>query len=401
MQLISYEQARRYATRIRAKVAAREMPPWHIDPGIGIQEFKNDFSLSDEEVAAIVTWADNGAPLGDPADMPAPLVWDDSGAWKLEQQFGRPPDLVVRSPGYDVPAQGLDQWFEPTSYISQLTEERWARAAEIRPGSPESRYVFHHANSILVGSAAGKDYDVYPADSGRRLEPNQRIDWAMHFFPAGDAVNDAHVEVGVWLYPKGEVPEFEADFASFRTDLFANATVLRKSSGCWTQPAQIPLDSPECNVPTRLNELALPPHGKATHQGVHVLDRPVRLNSLRGHMHMRGKYQTIEAIYPDGRREVINRINWDHRWHVAHEYADHTAPLLPAGTVLIVTAQYDNTEENPNNPDPDQWVFFGRRSADEMGHFHIGVTWLDQESYERLVAEREQEQARRVASANQ
>jgi hypothetical protein len=123
---------------------------------------------------------------------------------------------------------------------------------------------------------------------------------------------------------------------------------------------------------------------------VHVLQRAVRLNSIRGHMHMRGKYQTMEAIYPDGRREVINRINWDHKWHTAHQYADHAAPLLPKGTTLIVTAQYDNTVDNPNNPDPDQWVFFGRRSADEMGHFHMEVTWLEDEDFERLVAEREQ-----------
>jgi mono/diheme cytochrome c family protein len=401
MQLLTYEDARRYAARIRTKVASRQMPPWHIDPGIGIQEFKNDVSLSDEEIATVVRWVDSGAPLGNPADMPAPVAWDDSGGWKLEQQFGRPPDLIVKSPPYTVPAQGLDQWYEPVSYIGDLEEERWAMAAEIRPGTERSRYVFHHANSILVGSAAGKDYDVYPSDSGRRLEANQRVDWQMHFFPIGEEVDNAHVEVGVWLYPRGAVPEFEAEFTSFLTDPQANRTVLNKASGCWTQPAQIPLDSPECQVDTRLTDLALAPHSVSTQQGVHVLDRPARLNSIRGHMHMRGKYQTMEAIYPDGRREVLNRINWDHRWHTAHEYADHVAPLLPKGTVLIVTAQYDNTENNPNNPDADQWVFFGRRSADEMGHFHMGITWLEQEDYERLVAERQQASARRVASVNQ
>jgi len=207
MELLTYEQVRRYSARIRVKVAARQMPPWHIDPGIGIQEFTNDVSLTDEEIATVVRWADNGAPLGDPADMPAPVVWNDSGVWKLEKQFGRPPDLVVKSPPYTVPAQGLDQWYEPVSHIAELQEERWAMAAEIRPASEKSRYVFHHANSILVGSAAGKDYDVYPSDSGRRLEVNQRVDWQMHFFPIGEEVRDAAVEVGVWLYPRGVEPE--------------------------------------------------------------------------------------------------------------------------------------------------------------------------------------------------
>ena len=390
MSLLTYEDVQPFAPLIKDKVEHRRMPPWYIEPGIGIQDFKNDISLSDEEIRTIVQWVDAGAPLGNPADLPPPLAWDDSRQWKLEEHFGRPPDLVVESPPYTVPPNGLDHWFEPTSYIEGLTEPRWAQATEIRPGNLESRYVFHHANSRLASSAAGKDYDLFPEDAGKRLVPGQRIDWAMHFFPAGELVEDAHIQLGIWLYPQGEVPEFEVSHTSFLTDPIANRSVLQQDSPCWEQPARISLDSTECNVPTRLTDLALPPHGVATQQGVHVLQRAVRLNSIRGHMHMRGKYQTMEAIYPDGRREVINRINWDHKWHTAHQYADHAAPLLPKGTTLIVTAQYDNTVDNPNNPDPDQWVFFGRRSADEMGHFHMEVTWLEDEEYERLVAEREQ-----------
>ena len=390
MSLLTYEVAKAYAPLIKMKVESRMMPPWHIDPAIGIQEFKNDVSLTDEEIQTIVQWVDAGAPLGDPADMPPPVAWEEASEWKLEERFGRPPDLIVESPPYTVLANGLDQWYEPVSELEGLTEPRWARAAEIRPGNEKSAYVFHHGNSVLAGSAVGKMYDLYPEDSGRRLVPGQRIRWGLHFFPIGEEVEDAHIQVGVWLYPPDETPEFEAEFTSFLTDPIANRSVLQQGSPCWEQPARIPLDSPECNVPTRLTDLSLPPHGTATQQGVHVLPRAIRLNSIRGHMHMRGKYQTMEAIYPDGRREVINRVNWDHRWHTAHEYADHVAPLLPKGTVLIVTAQYDNTVANPNNPDPDQWVFFGRRSADEMGHFHMGVTWLEDEDYERLVAEREQ-----------
>ena len=390
MSLLTYEVAKAYAPLIKMKVESRMMPPWHIDPGIGIQEFKNDISLTDEEIQTIVQWVDAGAPLGDPADMPPPVAWEEASEWKLEEHFGRPPDLIVKSPKYTVLANGLDQWYEPVSELEGLTEPRWARAAEIRPGNEKSAYVFHHANSVLAGAAVGKNYDLYPEDSGRRLVPGQRIRWALHFFPIGEEVEDAHIQVGVWLYPPDETPEFEAEFTSFLTDPIANRSVLQQGSPCWEQPARIPLDSPECNVPTRLTDLSLPPHGTATQQGVHVLPRAVRLNSIRGHMHMRGKYQTMEAIYPDGRREVINRVNWDHRWHTAHEYADHVKPLLAKGTVLIVTAQYDNTVANPNNPDPDQWVFFGRRSADEMGHLHMGVTWLEDEDYERLVAEREQ-----------
>jgi len=386
----TYEEVRPFAALIKEKVVNRRMPPWYIEPGIGIQDFKNDISLSDEEIQTIAQWVDSGAPLGNPDDMPPAVVWDDSLNWKLEEHFGRPPDLVVASPPYTVPPNGLDHWFEPSSYIEGISKPRWAQATEIRPGSVESRYVFHHANSRLASSAAGKDYDLFPEDAGKLLQPNQRIDWAMHFFPAGQLVEDAHIQLGIWLYPEGEVPEFEVSHTSWLTDPIANRTVLQQDSPCWEQPARIPLDSPECNVGTRLTDLALPPHGVSTQQGVQVMQSAVRLNSIRGHMHMRGEYQTMEAIYPDGRREVINRINWDHKWHTAHAYADHSAPLLPKGTTLIVTAQYNNTVSNPNNPDPDQWVFFGRRSADEMGHFHMEVTWLEDEEYERLVLEREQ-----------
>ena len=396
MPLVTYEDARPFAPLIRDRVENRRMPPWYIEPGIGVQDFKNDISLSDDQIRTIVSWVDGGAVLGDVADLPAPLDFDDSLAWKLQDHFGRPPDLVVASPPYTVPAEGLDHWYEPTSYVEGLDEPRWAMATEIRPGDVDSRYVFHHANSALASSAAGKDYDLFPDDSGKLIHPGQRIRWAMHFFPAGRTVEDAHIELGIWLYPPGERPEFEVSHVSWLTDPKPNRTVLQQDSPCWEQPAPVPLDSPECTVDTRLTDLVLPPNGLATQQGVHVMPENVRLNSIRGHMHMRGRFQTMEAIYPDGRREVINRINWDHKWHTAHQYADHAAPLLPKGTVLIVTAQYDNTVNNPNNPDPDQWVFFGRRSADEMGHFHMEVTWLGDRDFERLVAERE-ELVRQVA----
>jgi hypothetical protein len=426
MELLTYEDAKTWAPIIKDKVEHRRMPPWYIEKGVGIQDFKNDISLTDKEIKTVVDWVDAGAPFGDAADEPDPVVWDDSRGWKLEDHFGRPPDLIVASPTYSVPEAGLDHWFEPSSTVDGITEPRWAKATEIRPGTQESRYVFHHANSNLASSAAGKDYDLYPDDAGKLIRPGQTVNWAMHFFPAGIAVPDAFIELGIWLYPAGERPEMEVSHASWRTDEFANSTVLSQGSspgrfgrrsgrraaiicdadagvdcnrsnevirassspGCWAQPATAALDGPECHVQTRLTGLALPPHGVATQQGVHVLTQALRLNSIRGHMHMRGKYQTIEAIYPDGRREYINRINWDHKWHTAHAYEDHAAPLLPKGTTLIVTAQYDNTVNNPNNPDPDQWVFFGRRSADEMGHFHVEVTWLEEEQYERLVKER-------------
>ncbi len=212
MSLLTYEVAKTYAPLIKMKVESRMMPPWQIDPSIGIQEFKNDISLTDEEIQTIVQWVDSGAPLGEPADMPPPVAWEEAGEWKLEEHFGRPPDLVVKSPPYTVLANGLDQWYEPVSELEGLTETRWARAAEMRPGNEKSAYVFHHANSVLAGSAVGKNYDLYPEDSGRRLVPGQRIGWALHFFPIGEVVGDAHIQVHTRFPIMLHEPTFPTDY---------------------------------------------------------------------------------------------------------------------------------------------------------------------------------------------
>jgi hypothetical protein len=114
-------------------------------------------------------------------------------------------------------------------------------------------------------------------------------------------------------------------------------------------------------------------------------------------MHMRGKAMSMEAIYPDGRREMLSMVsNFQWRWHVNYIYADSVAPLLPKGTVLLFTAWHDNTAENKNNPDPKQWVGYGDRTVDEMAHTWVDVTYLEQADFDRQVAER---RARRTNAA--
>ncbi len=106
-------------------------------------------------------------------------------------------------------------------------------------------------------------------------------------------------------------------------------------------------------------------------------------------MHMRGREQSVEAIYPDGRREMLGKVDkYNHFWQISYEYEDHAAPLLPKGTVLLITTVWDNTADNPVNPDPRQWVVFGQRGVDEMSHVWLGMTYLTDEQFERLSAER-------------
>ena len=134
MSLVTYEESRPWAKAIRERVVTRNMPPWHIDKTVGIQHFMNNRSLSDEQVALIAKWVDTGAVKGDPKDMPPPKEWPSDDTWQLAKQFGQP-DLVLKSDAYTMPAHGQDVWFKPLTDVP-ITEARWVRAVEMRPGSP-------------------------------------------------------------------------------------------------------------------------------------------------------------------------------------------------------------------------------------------------------------------------
>jgi hypothetical protein len=373
--LLTYEDARRFAPLIKLRTQERQMPPWPLDKTVGIQRFKNDISLTDEEIATIGAWVDQGAVEGNPADAPPARVFPPEGekVWNYAQRFGRPPDLVVVSPPVMVRANGMDQWPDPATTIQGIDKERWVRAVEMRPATNESRYVFHHANSSLMAAAVGKEGEIFPDDTGFLIKPGQRISFGMHLFPIGQDV-EASLEIGVWLYPEDAPPKFKTGGqAQFRADQTTGSAVSIARRG----------------------DLVLPPHGKAMYQGYEVLERPARIHDLRGHMHMRGMYQVVQAIYPDGRRELINKLNWDPHWHTTFVYEDDARPLLPKGTVLVFTSVFDNSEANPTNPDPTQWVVAGSRSVDEMSHVWVGMTYFDNEAdFQALVEER----ARRLAA---
>src|SRR5690349_13565209 len=149
MSLITYQDARPWARSIKERVATRQMPPWHIDKSVGVQKFKNDMSLSDEQIETIVKWVDAGAPMGDLKDMPPakPLVADNQ--WKAVRDGFGPPDLVVKSPEYTMPAEHQDVWFRPASALP-VTEPKWVKLVEIRPSSVKARKIIHHSIAHLV-----------------------------------------------------------------------------------------------------------------------------------------------------------------------------------------------------------------------------------------------------------
>lgn len=379
MPLLNYDDARKHARRIKAKVSARIMPPWHIDRTVGIREFKNDRSLTDEEIDTIVRWVDLGTPRGDPRDLPPPVAPRAPAGWQLSSAFGQP-DLIVKSPPYTLAAHTMDKWFRPVTDTG-LTEPRWVRAIEIRPSVPDGRRIVHHVLTLLEQQeegitgladsahghqmsaglfmewAVGKAGEIFPAGAGKLMLPGSKIRWEIHMFAVGEVIKDNQVELGIYFYPKGEVPK--------------HRTVLKMFN---VAPG---------------SELDIPPGKIAMTQNFHVLPAPARLENFQPHMHMRGKAMSMEAIYPDGRRQVLSVVNnFQWNWHVNYIYADHAAPLLPKGTVLAFTAWHDNTAANPLNPDPQQWVGWGDRTVDEMAHAWVDVTYLEPAEYEKLVAER-------------
>jgi len=370
MSLVTYEETRPWAKAIRERVITRQMPPWHIDKTVGIQHFQNDRSLSDAQIATIVRWVDSGAPLGDPKDLPAAKQWPDDESWQLAKQFGEP-DLVVKSEPYTMPAHGQDVWWKPATPIP-VTEERWVRAVEMRPGSVAGRRITHHALArleqdeggtddstsagpgLLMEWAIGKAYDIYRPNAGKLLLPGSRIRWDIHYHAVGEAIRD-HVELAVYLYPKGEVPKY-------RTRL----TLLGATS---------------------LATLDIPPNTLAETQAFHVLPRPARLENFQPHMHLRGKAMSMEAILPDGTTRMLSYVDhFNFNWMNNYIYADDVAPVLPKGTVIRITAWHDNTTSNPNNPDPNQWVGYGDRTVDEMAHAWVNITYITDEDYKDWVA---------------
>lgn len=384
MSLLTYEQARSFGPLIKERVQKRIMPPWHLDKDIGIQKFKNDRSLTDEEIATIVQWVDAGMPEGDPADLPPRVELPEGDEWAFADRLG-PPDLVIKSDPYDVPAAGQDAWWRPVVETG-LTEPRWVRAVAIKPSYPGGRKVVHHtlamlmqqeegitglassaaesvmSSGLLTEWAIGKEGEIYAENTGKLLLPGSSIRFEVHYSTmSGEAVPDDQVELGLWFYPKDYTPKYR--------------TILRIFN---VSPS---------------DELEIPPHTLTTHQKAFVLEAPARLESFQPHMHMRGKAMRMEAIYPDGRTEVLSMVsNFQWKWHNNYIYAEDSAPLLPKGTVLLFTAWHDNTANNPANPDPDQFVTWGDRTVDEMGHAWVGVTYLEQEDFERMVAERKQQQ---------
>ena len=378
MSLLTYEDVRPWARSIKTKVTNREMPPWHVDRNIGITKFKNDPSLTDQEIATIAKWVDAGAPRGNPADMPPPRKFEE-----LDQWFIGKPDIVITSDKpYVLPAAGPDNIVD-ILVDPGFTEDMYVMAIESKPADAASFKVTHHFTTNLVEDpdedpvglflneyALGKNGDVFPPNSGRLIKAGTKINFNLHLNPRGEET-PVSVKLGLKVYPKGQVPKYVA----------------------FTQHMG---DAPDLDIPAG---------SISRHDGYFRLPRPVLLASFQPHMHNRGKAQCIEAIYPDlnpnsarpgpARTETISCVsNYQFGWHITYPYADDVAPLLPAGTMIHVISWHDNSTANRWNPNPKNWVGGGSRSIDEMSFSWVTLTYLEEDDFRQRVEERRRNQQR-------
>jgi len=374
MSFEAYEQVRPWAPLIQMRVARREMPPYAYDHGIGIQDLQGDWRLSQDEIDTVVAWVNAGAPYGDADVVVQSADLRDPDAWNFEGDFG-PPDAVIPSVAIDIPANGNDLWHKHL-VPSGLTEDRCIKAVQVKPRG-DAKSVVHHANSSIITAegregmlteyAMGKWGEIVPEGVCRTLPANAQVSWDIHMFPGGlgamapgGIIKDNVVEIGLWLYTEEESQQLK-----YKQDL----SLYRLGNQ---------------------DDLVIPPHGYQMTQGFHTFDHPVRLDSFQPHGHLRMNAASLEIFYPEtGRTEAVSQIsNWSATWHHSHLYAPEVAPLIPAGAVIILKQWYDNTADNPNNPDPDMWVMGGSRTGDEMTHAWLAITHLDDEGFEQLKAQR-------------
>jgi len=385
MSLVTYGETKPWAKTIRERVITRTMPPWGIDKSVGIQHFANDRTLSDKEIETIVKWVDGGSPQGEPKDMPTAKKWPDDSKWNFAELFGGPPDLIVKSPLYTVPAVASDSWYKPTVETG-LKEARWVRAIEIRPLTVKGRKVTHHAlarlqqqepgalaNPLDNGSASagvasaeglfmewaiGKQGEIMRPNSGKLMLPGAKIVFEVHYHWVGEPITD-QVELGIYFYPKGQEPKYRETLGLFSAIVGGNRNIDIAPNSTWVT------------------------------QSTTMMRQAGRVENFQPHMHLRGKAMQVEAVLPDGTTKLLSKVDrFDFAWMTNYIFADDSAPLLPKGTALRVTAWYDNTKNNRNNPDSDQWVGFGDRTVDEMGHAWINITYMSDSEYEHEVAQR-------------
>ena len=378
MALITYEDTRPWARSIKQRTGLRHtqdaMPPWYIEKDIGIQSYKGDPSLSDEEVAAIAAWVDGGAPRGNPADAPPPLEFADASVWTIGE-----PDLIVSSPSVEIGAADPD-WWGPIGQtpVEGLAEDRYVAAIEMKeinnveptPGRATvgSRWGIHH---LVWNVVHPEEYTLEELQALRESDPDKYA----------EVVSSTTNEQGFW--PVHEVGR-NADYFDPRAGipLRAGSNVVFSSAHLHSTGTHMTsrLDigfrfHPRDYEPEYRNRLLaygtgeLDIRGGTANQKIETfqtLTYNAKLTIFEPHLHAAGTRMCLDAIYPSGTMETLSCAGYNHSWVRAYPYADHAAPLLPKGTILRISGYFDTSPGNKNVADPRNWAGMGDRSIDNM-----------------------------------
>ncbi len=378
MPMVTYEEVAPFAGLIEYKTGLRSrpgaMPPWYTEKNVGIQQFKDDPSLSEAEVAAISTWVASGSPKGNTADAPEPLVFDDNTKWKLGE-----PDLIVETEDFFMARGRPDWWGEIPSVPSGLTEDRYVKSVEIVEindvgvGAEESDtvgglWIFHHMiwrmetldeqGNVIPGQATsfpvhevGRNGDIFDPDAGPLLRANSSFYTDSVHMHSNGRDTTGHLQIGFRFHPEDYEPKY-------RTAISING-----------------------------NGSDISVEGNARDQELHayqVLTEHTKVITFEPHLHAAGDRMCLEAIWGYS-VETLSCVGYDHNWVRGYPFADDYTPLLPKGAILHVTGYFNNTETNPSVPDGRNWQGSGNRSVTNM-FIDLGsrVTMTDEQFKEEM-----------------
>jgi hypothetical protein len=364
MALTTYSESRPWAKAIRAAVLSRKMPPWYADSHYG--KFSNDRSLTKSEIDTLVAWADGGAPAGDSKDAPPPIQF--AQGWTIGK-----PDLVIdMGCDYQVPASGTVEYtyfVAPTGF----TADTWVQDIEVRPGD---RAVVHHL--VLFTRPKGSKYfgeakpgePFVPAKENKKGERPPQSDKGILYGlgMGGIEMVGVYVPGGIAYRTRpGQARKIAAGSdLIFQMHYTTNGKAGVDRSRVGMVLAKEPPRERVVNAFIMNESLRIPPDNPNHRVDANVtLLADATLQSLFPHMHLRGKAFSYTATYPTGETETLLEVpKYDFNWQLTY-YLEKPL-VLPKGTKLRATAYYDNSPNNPSNPDPKKEVYWGDQSWEEM-----------------------------------
>ncbi len=346
--LLTFEDARKRTGRIREAIVEERMPPWHADSRFG--HFKNDRRLNPEERDTILAWIDKGAPKGNDADLPPPIQF--TKGWKI----GEPDKVFTMTDEFKVPATGVLD-YQRFVVDPGFKDDVWVQAAECRPGN---RAVVHH---ILVYILAPGRRDPYDQDGTAAT----LVGWAPGDMPANYSPDTAR------LVPAGAKLLFEVHYTP-------NGTAQSDRSSVGIRLAKKrPAHAVEMNILANMF-FKIPPRAP-DYKGQMTFTFPddALVLSFMPHMHLRGTSARYELTRPDGTSETLLSVpDYDFGWQSVYRF---TKPLqVPKGSKLTWIGRWDNSADNPRNPDPAKSVRWGLQTWDEMQNGWMEVVWKKSKS---------------------